>query len=250
MLVAGVVQGAAGFGFGLVALPATMAITGSVGSVPLVMLLSASVCSGLAWRAREDVERRTLRLLLVGSVIGFPIGLALFRLADLRTLQLAVGVVVLLVAARLALQLRRQTQVDQRSDLADEDGRAGANGREAAAGPATTVGALGGLLASSLALPGPPIVLYLTARATPKDRARSTTLGFFVFALLGSLVLQAGTIGVPAEVWRVGLMLIPVALGGGWLGEQLCRRLADRVFRVFTLVLIALTGVVALVSAL
>ncbi|MEM7414155.1 MAG: sulfite exporter TauE/SafE family protein [Gemmatimonadota bacterium] len=244
VLVAGVVQGAAGFGFGLVALPATMAITGSVGSVPMVMLLSATVCSGLAWRAREDVGWRTLRVLLTGSVVGFPIGLALFQWADLRTLQLSVGATVLLVATRLALQLRRlsgDTPAGDESDPAAESETSLAGG--------IGVGALGGLLASSIALPGPPIVLYLTALATPKSRARATTLAFFVFALWGSLALQAGMIGVAPTVWRTGALLIPVALVGGWLGEQLCERLAERSFRVFTLVLIGITGVVALVTA-
>ena len=83
-----------------------------------------------------------------------------------------------------------------------------------------------------------------------KDTLRATTLAFFAVSYSASLLLQSAVVGVGREVWGSAAILVPVALGGAWIGNRLSCYVSEAVFRGATLVLIALTGVAALAAVL
>jgi len=238
--VAAVVQGAAGFGFGLLALPAVMAILGSSDAVPLVIILNLVICSGLAMKIRTSVDRVLMVRMAIGAIAGFPVGLYVFQRADARQLLIVVSALVLAFAGYLMVRGPRGSQEQ-------EPGSAGPTPRMFSA---AAVGASASAMAIALGMPGPPVMLYLAGLGVPKDVLRATALTFFAIAYAGALVLQAAVVGVPSGVWVSGGVLVPVALGGGWVGDRLSRRVDEALFRSCVLVLIGLAGATALLSAL
>jgi uncharacterized membrane protein YfcA len=234
--VAATLQGAAGFGFGLLALPAFMVILDSTDAVPLVIILSLVLSAGLAAKIRHEVHRPLLERFLGGTVLGLPLGLFAFQRAGGDQLMVVVSGVVLAFVAFLVFQ--GKVRAPATSDPSFRGWTAGC------------VGAMGGAMTMALGMPGPPIVLYLTRLGVRKDTLRATTLAFSAVSYSASLILQSAVVGVGREVWGSAAILVPVALGGGWIGNQLSCYVSEAVFRRATLVLITLTGVAALAAAL
>ena len=192
--------------------------------------------AGLAAKIRREVHRPLLVRFLVGTALGLPLGLFAFQRADGDQLMVVVSLVVLAFVAFLAFQRKVRAPATR-----DPSFRGWA---------AACVGALGGAMTIALGMPGPPIVLYLTRLGVRKDTLRATTLAFFAVSYSASLILQSAVVGVGREVWGSAAILVPVALGGGWIGNQLSCYVSEAVFRRAMLVLITLTGVSALAAAL
>ena len=242
VFVSAVVQGAAGFGFALLALPSVMLITGSADSIPLVIVLTLTICSGLAWRMRDRVIWPMVGQMLVGAVIGWPFGLLLFIRADETQLLIGVSVIVLGSAAYL---IRRGYAGRATLDDIPGQGEPDVVWRGSAA---AGIGGIAAAMTVALGMPGPPVVLYLAALCVRKDAMRATMMTFFVLVYVVSLGLQVGVVGVSGAVWRATAFLVPVGLVGGWVGDRLSGRLDEHTFWRCAVVLIALTGVAALGS--
>ena len=242
VFVGAVVQGAAGFGFALLALPSVMVITDSADSVPLVIVLTLAICSGLAWRMRDLVIWPMVGQMLLGAVIGWPGGLLLFTRADES--QLLIGVSVIVLGSAAYLIWRRYAG---RSSWVDTPGQ----GESDVVWRGSTAAGIGGIAAAMtvvLGMPGPPVVLYLAALSVRKNAMRATMMTFFFLVYVGSLGLQVGVVGVSGAVWRATAFLVPVALVGSRVGDRLSRRLDEHTFWRCAVVLIALTGFAALGS--
>ena len=234
---AGLAQGAAGFGFAILAVPFYLLILNSVTAVQVVIALTPVISVAVVPRIWRHVEPGLLLRLALGSALGFPCGIWLYLQASLGALKLGVAVLVVVFALVLLLRTRG----------GDRDGAAGTapegrpGGRRGAADVA--VGALSGALASSLGMPGPPVLIHLSARDTEKDATRSTLLALFLFSYLASLGLQAAVVGMAGATWGVAAALVPFAAGGAVLGHRLARRMSQRLFRRTALLLLLGTGV-------
>lgn len=97
-LIAGLVQGLAGFAFGLVALSFFAFVLGPVQSVIVVTGLAfVFTFVGLLTLYRE-VEFRALGILLIGTVLGTPIGVWVLTSVAAATLRRLIGVVIIVAA--------------------------------------------------------------------------------------------------------------------------------------------------------
>lgn len=101
-LTAATLQGEAGFGFGLLALPGYLWVLSSMEAVPLVVIVNLSICTGLAAKLRRDVHLAVLRWMVAGALVGLPVGLFAFRRVGSDQLMLVVSAVVLICAVLLA----------------------------------------------------------------------------------------------------------------------------------------------------
>jgi uncharacterized membrane protein YfcA len=226
---AATVQLAAGFGFGLSAVP-LLALVLDPHDAVVVSLSLATLTNGFqAWTGRANADRAVVGRLLAGAAVGLPIGLLVFLSVDDRVLGLIIGgavlVSVLVIAA--GLDLRH-------------------------AGPALDVG--GGLLAGAFTMStgvnGPPMVFVLQARHFPPDRFRGTiTTVFFVLDVV-SIVAFAVTGDLHSTVLVAIAVAIPGLVVGVLLGLWLRRHLDPPRFRVLVLVLLTVAGVSAIISAL
>lgn len=239
MLIAGilffgaVVQGAAGFGLGLVAVPLlVLAGLGLPEAITVAMLATAVQTGWNCYRHHADVDWRGTIPLLVSRLIGLPVGvfcLVLLVGEGPERVKQAIGAMVLLaVVTQWALKIKPRQSVG--------------------AGWTATAGLLSGWMGGLAGIGGPPLVLWVMAHDWPAKRAR---------AFLWACILQLTPPLILLLWWRfpdetiqgviLGLLMIPVALlgavVGAWLGSQLSRQRLRQV-AYGMLVVIAIAAIV------
>lgn len=226
--VAGTVQLAAGFGFGLAAVPLMSVVLDPHDAVIVALSLATFTNSYQAFTGRHDADRGVAGRMLAGATVGMPVGLLVFLRADDRWLGVVIGVAVLVAVAVIAKGL----------DL-----------RHAGPGLDIAGGALSGALTMSAGVNGPPLVFVLQARHFDQHRFRATITTIFAVLDVVSVVIFAAT----GEITRDIALAVAVALPGLGLGAvagiSLRRHLDARRFRRLVLALLTVAGISALVSA-
>lgn len=164
-----IVQGSAGIGLGLVASPVLLTVDPSFGPGPLLLggLVVGARHMAAEW---DDLDRPTLRRLLIGLPIGIVAGLSILRVMATDTLSLMIGV--LICAAALFLLSGVSITRTHTGDL--------------------VTGAASAFTSITAALPGPPLVIGL---ADLPPRALRCTVSVFVavtsaFAFIGLVLID------------------------------------------------------------
>jgi uncharacterized protein len=225
---AAIVQLAAGFGFGLTAVPLLSLAVGAHDAVVVALFLATFTNAFQAWTGRRDTDRPVAARLLAGAAIGLPVGFLVYQLVDDRVLRVVIGCSVLVAVIVIALGL----------DL-----------RHAGRGLDVVGGALTGALTMSSGVNGPPLVFVLQARHFDQHRFRATvTTVFFVLDIV-AVVTFAVTGDLDADVLAVVAASLPGLALGAVIGIAVRRHLDPRRFRALVLVLLVVAGLSTLVSA-
>ena len=233
------VQAATGIGFGALAGPILLLTLGNAAAVQITIVLSLLIALVLAPSLRREADRLVLRRLLVGSVLGLPIGIVIYVNADVALLELLAGVAVLAMAISVLAAGRPG---------ADQDPARGPSKRLARGGT-LAVGVLSGLMSTSLAMPGPPAAAWMAGRNFPKTTVRSTVLTLFVPSYAAAAVLQAWVATTTLETLSIMAKLTPATLLGLLCGHVLTSRMSDMTFRRIVLLLLWATALGLLVSS-
>ena len=153
------VQSSTGFGFALVLSPALFAVMDPVEAVMalLVLGLALSVLVLFERGRPEHVDWRSLVPMLVAALPGLAVGAVALTQLSKGTLQVAVGVAVVGVAA---WQLRRR--------------RRGIGHPRLGQGAGIGAGFVSGALTTSINVSGPPVVLWLEARGASPEEFRES----------------------------------------------------------------------------
>ncbi|WP_047866668.1 sulfite exporter TauE/SafE family protein [Rubrobacter aplysinae] len=226
---AGAVSGLVGFGFALVCVPLLLLVYDPATVIPVNVALSVFTTMNVAYDGRRDVEIKSIGLLLPFALLGIVLGVEVLRATDPDYIRVAVGVVVVVSALLLFRGVRLP---GSRSRWGDG-----------------VIGGMSGLLATSVGISGPPVILLLVSRGMPKRAFRANIALYFVFTSLASLVaLYLGGLIEPGHL-LFAAALTPAAFIGKVAGTALMRRFSERAFRNLTLALILATGAGAAISA-
>ena len=98
-LVAAVMQGAVGFGFTLLAITFFLLIIQSGDAVHLLIIINLAISLALVRRLWQDVNRDLWIRLVLGALLGLPLGLMVFQNADVNQLKILAAVVILTFVA-------------------------------------------------------------------------------------------------------------------------------------------------------
>jgi uncharacterized protein len=229
VLLAATTQAVTGFGFALVAMPLFVILLDVRDAVVLTALLALVNAILMAVRGRADVPWSTVGPLLAGAVAGMPFGLAVLLLVPADALRAGVGVVTLVMVAALVRGLRFGTR-STRSELA--------------------VGGAAGVLTTSTAVNGPPVVLYLQGREHAPDEFRAALAVFFTASgAISSTIFAASGVMTPHAValWAIA---VPFVFIGNGAGRRLAGLLKAEVFRRVVLVLLVASACSALGAAI
>lgn len=227
--VAAVVQLAAGFGFALVSVPLLALVTDAHQAVLLALLLGTVGNLGQAIEGRRVVDRAVIGRLLLGALVGLPLGWIAFTRSDARVLPLTIGAVILLAVVALArgATLARSSR---RVDL--------------------LVGALSGALTTCTGAAGPPIVAVLHARREPPEVFRATATTTFLALDVVAIAIYAATGHLTWDQVTMTALALPALAVGALVGVRLRRVLSPQTFRVIVLVLLTVTAATAIITAL
>lgn len=241
---AAVVQASTGFGFAILAVPFFLFIMGSLAAIQITAVTNFVISLVLMRELMKDAPKSLLAYLIAGSFLGFPLGLAFYRWADLDSVKLTVG---LLITAFAFLLLARELRLRQR-----QEAETGSGGAEFQSRPFAefAIGIVSGAMAVALAMPGPVVVLYLLARHAGKTVSRAATLLLFAFSYGASSLVHGIWGGMTAETWKLAGMLIPVVIAGAAVGHYATRYLSERYFRTVVLAILIASGLYGMWSAL
>ncbi|MEN1966789.1 sulfite exporter TauE/SafE family protein [Lentibacillus sp. N15] len=221
ILAASILQTSTGFGFSIMATPFLLMLFMPREAIQLNLILSLVISCALIWKIRRDIDFGIFKRFMIGSIAGLPIGISIFLWIDMTGLKVGVSLLILVLTVLLILNFRiRQTG---RRDF--------------------FIGALSGAFTTSIGMPGPPILLYFSGTNTTKETLRGTTLAFYLFIYLVSLIVQVMFAGTSLEVWQTSALALPLVFIGLVAGQLLFKHMNQRVFRYLTYVLLLFTGV-------
>lgn len=227
ILVASVLQTSTGFGFSILATPFLLLIFEPIEAIQINLILSLVISSALIMKIRQDIDFGILRRFVVGSVTGLPIGMIIFLFVDLNRLKLGVGLIILLLTIMLILKFRMDQ--NKKRDL--------------------IIGGLSGSFTTSIGMPGPPLLLYFSGTDTQKEKLRGTTLAFYLFIYLVSIVIQVIFAGTNKTIWLSSLWALPFVFVGLYLGQLLFKRINQGAFQIFTYIILLFTGMYLLIES-
>lgn len=225
------VQSAAGFGFGLFAVPALLVTGFSLPQAVMLCVVGSALQKIVAmWTLRRHVPWRSLRPLIISGLATLPIGFWLMHRLTLAGRDVAGGVVAALILGLLLLR-RVVAPVGRKS-----------------VHPAWGIGAgaMSGVLNGLANIGGPPVVLWSLAHQWSNPRLRVTTLAqslFFVPFQVVVISLVFGRGALVALVW--GVLMSPLVVLGTRAGLYLGGRVPVHRLRLgmeFLLVLMAVSA--------
>jgi uncharacterized membrane protein YfcA len=230
VIVAAVSQSVSGFGFALIMVPVLSLAWDVKSTVVLSTILSTLNLIPLSYRTRLDVNFSRLWPMLGGSFTGIPLGIVFFARIASDTLQIVVGVVVII--ATLLVYLSPNFRMPSPDRVAP-----------------IVAGLVAGVLRGATSMGGPPATLYLisTERAPAVFRATMTwfLLPQGVVTVIGLII--AGQIST--EVLAVSVVSLPAMFIGLTLGAFALPHVNPRLFRAITFSLLIFTAALAILNA-
>lgn len=232
LVLASVLGGATGFATSLLSTPLLLLAGLDLRSV-VVVNLAATLVSRLVVlvRDRAFVDLSRVVAVAAGVVPGAWAGALVTGRLDPHVLRVAAGVVVAVLGAVLLLAPRF------------------AGRRPPSRALRVTAGLVGGFLATSTSLNGPPVATLLQRERLEPRRFIADLAAYFVVGNTVSLVVLGVQGHIPVAVlWPALPVLIVAAVVGNQLGGRLTERISAASFRLVTCLLVIASGVVTAVG--
>ncbi|SHK35822.1 sulfite exporter TauE/SafE family protein [Desulforamulus aeronauticus] len=244
VFVASMSQAAIGFGFAVVATPFLLLVFNSRDVIQMSIMLSFLIAVILTPKIKDEINDDMLKRLIIGSLLGIPVGLFFFAYVSLSVLKLTVSIVIL--ALTFFLISRWYTAKGDSFAVGEEPAPFSSSFKKWLQEPEQRneilVGLCAGTLTTSVGMPGVPLALYFAMNNTPKGTVRSTTLAFFIFVYILSMVIQALTVKISWPVVIASSYLIPAAIAGVYLGHILFDKIDQKMFQIITNGILVITG--------
>ncbi len=228
ILTAAILQTSTGFGFSIMATPFLLLLFSPSQAMQLNIILSLVISFSLLWKVKKDIEFALLKKIMIGSIVGAPVGSLLFAIVDVTTFKLLIAILLI----GLTIMLIKNLSIQQ------------TNGRDYG------VGFISGMFTTSIGMAGPPLLLYFASTHKKKETIRATSLAYYIFIYLISLLSQLTIEGTSKTVWLYSLYALPFVLIGLIVGQLLFRKLNQKLFLVFIYVLLVASGIMLFIQTI
>ena len=230
-LLAAFVRGLAGFGMAILLVPLLGMVILPIEAVVVSNLVALLI--GLVGLRRIWAEADRSSVLKIGALAmaATPVGLLLLDATDPALARLLIAGVAILAFVLVLLPPH-------------PDGHRPHTAETAATGLAA------GVLTGFAGMPGPPVVPYYLRQAIPAARARASMLAVFMATSLASSGAALGMGLASARDALLAVVLFVPVLLGNWLGGKAFGRISGRVWRTLVALLLAASGVAAVVRLL
>lgn len=223
ILLAAFTQGVTGFGSGLVAMALIPLFLPLRDAVPIVALLSLATNSSIMFQMRHHIERRKVLPMVLGALIGVPIGVYALKTLDAGLLKLVLGSILVgyVIYAFTGGDRRRWTVGDWWG---------------------LPAGTLGGVLGGAFNTSGPPVIVYVTLKDWDKDAIKASLQVFFVSISLTAIPAHILAGNIHTKHLPMAGVALPTLLLGVWVGAKVYDRIDSDAFRKVVLVGLAIMG--------
>lgn len=202
---ASVSQTAVGFGAPLIAMPVLVPLLSIEVATPLSTLAGLLLSILILLRFRQSFDFRSVIHLLLATLVGVPLGVALLNWVEASVLTTVLGILVV----GYALYGLFAPTLPQLSHLAWAYG----------------FGFLAGVLGGALNTSAPAIVVYGSSRRWPPEAFRTNLQGYFLVTNTAILLAHGIDGNLTANFWQTTLWSLPGILlgflGGLWLANRI-----------------------------
>ena len=218
-----------GFGAGLIAVGTLALVLPEVRDVVVIVLLvnlPAEVF--VVWTSRREIRKRGVLFLVIGVVVGIPVGAWILNFGEPTFLLSLLGFVLVGIGG---VFLAVPTSAGVRMHPVVEP----------------VVGLISGILTGLFGTGGPPLVLFFRLQGLAKAAFRGNLMVLF---------LMMGAIRLPSY-WGLGLItparlvagaaVLPAVLAGGVVGHLIHLDLSERIFRRIVSAALVVLGLLLLV---
>lgn len=228
VLLASLLQTSTGYGFSIVGTPFLLLLYPAHTAIQINIVLSICLSAFMIFKIRKEVDLSLLSRLIKGSLAGLIVGIFIYLFMDIERLKMAVGILIIVLTILLIFKLTIERTINR--DL--------------------TAGGISGLLTTSIGVPGPPLLLYFSGARIDKVTLRSTTLAYYLFVYVASLLMQITFGGTNKKVWIDSMIALPALFVGIFLGQLLFKWISQEVFRMITYVILIFTGIYLVISSI
>lgn len=225
-VLAGLVRGFCGFGTAMVYLPVAAQFLSPFEALTTLIVKDLVAPLIHVPRALRDGHPPDVLRLGLGAAIAVPLGILVLSLVPAEVFRWTVSLVALTLLVLLVSGVRYR-------------------GRLTPPMVAGT-GAVGGLFAGAVGLPGPPVIMLYMASTLPASAIRANLTLYLIAADLVLLAVLWWKGFLVASAFALGILLIAPYLFGNWLGAALFRPEAERVYRLAAYAIIAGSAVLGL----
>jgi uncharacterized protein len=225
-LAAGLSRGFSGFGAALIFIPVAARLVGPQLASAMLPVIDGVLAAPLIKPAWSVASRPAVSMMVLGALVGIPLGTVVLALADPLVLRwliegLAVAMLLLLLSG-----WRYHGKPHGALTVA--------------------VGMLSGLFSGIAQIGGPPVVAYWLGGETRADATRASIILFFAAGnIIGIASYWAGGL-MTREVFLLALVSAPGYGLGLWLGTKLFGHASETTFRGVALGLIAFAIILGL----
>jgi uncharacterized membrane protein YfcA len=220
---AGIVRGFSGFALSALVMAVGVMILPPIELIPICLVLEIVASSLMARGGWRDADRSVVAGLVVGSVMGVPVGVMIMKSLDVETSK---RVVLTVIVSLAALQLAKVR-------LAFLATKLGLYISGFTAGIVTGLAQVGGMV----------VALYVLSQNVPAAKMRASLILFLLIGSMTTTVTYTVTGVLTGEALARGGTLAIFAGVGVFAGQQLFTERLTRYYRPFCLsLLISLAG--------
>jgi uncharacterized protein len=226
-LVAAFVRGYSGFGFSALVVSASALVMNPLHIVGVVMVCEFAM-TFQQWRGvKADVQWWRVLALMIGAVVGLPLGLWGITRVGVDVTRAIIAVYVLCMCAVML----RGWSIRRPQGFA----------------PHLGVGIFAGF-ANSVGMAGLPVASYFTAQGVSAAVFRGTLIAYFAALDLFSIPVMWGSGIIVWDTLRLAVAAIPLMLIGIWAGGRHFLKTDPQDFRKFAIGLLAALALINLVK--
>ena len=226
---AALVQGATGFGSGLVLNAFWLHILEPSIAIPLNIFTCLLISGAPIYKLRKTLDFSKLRPFIIFGVVGIPCGMLLLTITDPRIFKASIGIFLVLYALLMLSSNNFSIKVNTNKSID------------------SFIGLISGLMGGFAALGGLLPTIWVGLQKLPKNTQRGTYEPFIfitsIIAVISFAVAGLYTIQMAYDL----LKILPALIVGSWLGVKIYHVLDGEVFRKTILGLILAAGMVLLI---
>tara|TARA_B110000438_G_scaffold244741_1_gene245354 strand:+ start:1706 stop:2440 length:735 start_codon:yes stop_codon:yes gene_type:complete len=217
------VQGATGFGSGLLINAFWLHIMEPTHAIPLNVVTSLFISGVPIYKLRKKLDFSKLKQFAIFGVVGIPIGMYLLVISDPSKLKFSIGILLVIYALLMLKISSFSINVNNKSIN-------------------NLVGFISGVIGGLTALLGIIPVAWFSVQRLPKNTKRGTYEPFIFITSIAAIISFAFVGLYKIEMIFDLLKIIPALLVGSWLGIKIYNKINDNLFRKVVLGLILLSG--------
>lgn len=228
--IGGFINGIAGFGAALIAMPLITSTVPLSLAVPSCTIVGMSLCLQMAWTYRKNIDFQKLKPIYIGTVPGALIGVTMMQEFPAHYLKLGMGIF-LFIYAMWGLFFE------------------GAKPRKVHSAWGAVAGFCSTAISSSVGMGGPPTIVYTSLAGWEKDTIKASIASYFIVS--GGLILSLQTYaGIQTkETVLLFAAAAPAVMLGARLGVLASRKIGEFAYRKVLFGMLAVMASMILKSA-